>query len=127
MAIQLWTGRVEAKEETPTNTGLNFRQGAQVTIVSSGYARNDPQADYFGPCGFHRFFGDSAPAPDENIGALLVKTGKIYTAVGGGLLKWPPPTDDNVEFVYNDTRGNYSNNDGGFDVTMQYDDKDLLA
>jgi len=57
----------------------------------------------------------------------LVKTGRIYTAVGGGLLNWSPPTDDNVEFVYNDSRGAYDDNAGGFDVTIQYDDEDLIG
>ncbi len=124
MAIQIWTGRVEANQEVPVNTGLNFRQGARVTIVSSGFA-SCGEVQMYGPSGRFKMYDNGAPASEENIGALLVKTGRIFTAVGGGLLNWSPPTDDNVEFVYNDRRGAYGNNIGGFDVTMQYDDRDL--
>ncbi len=127
MAIQIWTGRVEAIQEAPINTGLNFRQGARVTIVSSGFARCKDEFALVGPSGYLEQKRTIAPAPEENIGALLVKTGRIYTAVGGGLLNWSPPTDDNVEFVYNDSRGAYDDNAGGFDVTIQYDDEDLIG
>jgi len=113
--------------ETPVNTGLNFRQGARVTIVSSGFARCGPSYDSYGPTGNIMFSAVEVIAPEEWVGALLVKTGNIYTSVGGGLLNWTPPTDDNVEFVYNDTPEWYGDNAGGFDVTMQYDDEDLIG
>jgi hypothetical protein len=125
MALQIWTGRVEASQEVPVNTNLNFRQGAHVTIVSTGFARFGDDQRLEGPSGRFEFHRSDAPAPEENIGALLAKTGRVFTAIAGGLLNWAPPTDDNVEFVYNDRRGTYGNNAGGFDVTMQYDDQEL--
>lgn len=125
MAIKIWTGRVEAKQEVPVNTELNFRRGARITIVSSGFARFAGDTEMRGPSGKYQLRRADAPAPNENIGALLVKTGTICSAVGGGLLNWSPPTDDNVEFVYNDRPRTYADNAGHFDVTMQYDNNDL--
>ena len=126
MAIQTWTGRVDAKTETPISTGLNFRPGARVIIVSSGTAQAGENLRWSGPSGIGLFVHGDSLAPEEWILALLVKTGSIYTSVGGGLLNWSPPTDDNVEFVVNDVPGLYGDNRGGFDVIMQYDDENLM-
>ena len=126
MATQQWNGRVESNQEAGVNTGLNFRQGATVTIVSSGWARYSDDRELYGPSGSFGTRRTNAPSPEEPIGALLVKTGRVFTPVGGGLLNWAPPTDDNVEFLFNDVPGKYGDNVAGFDVTMQYDDDELI-
>ncbi len=132
MAIQSWSGYVAANSSSPINTGLNLRSNASVTIVSEGFGRNySPEGTegvgYCGPSGYFRQTHDNAASPVHYIGALLAKTGAIYTAVGGGLLDWSPPTDDNLEFVYNDriVDDGYGDNNGGFNVTIKYDDEEL--
>lgn len=125
MAIQTWIGRVDAKSETPISTRLNFRPDARVIIVSSGTALAGAGWPWSGPTGVGLAVRGDCLAPEEWVLALLVKTGSIYTPVGGGLLNWSPPTDDNVEFVVNDVPRYYGDNGGGFDVMMQYDDEDL--
>ena len=124
MSKRIWKGRVEAMNGGPTSTQLNFRNGAKVTVVSQGFAsRGD---EFTGPSGKYGMTRWNAISPDNYIGALLVKTGGVYTAAGGGLLNWTPPSDDNVEFIYNDTRGGFGDNAGGYDVEMEYDTEDLL-
>lgn len=127
MAINIWSGHVDAKNETPVNTGLNFSLDAKVTIVSSGTAALGDGHTWFGPSGqVHETRGHNISPGNWKL-ALLVKTGKIYTPIKGGLLNWTVPTDDNVEFVVNEEPGKYGDNYGGFDVTMQYDDEDLIG
>ncbi|MCY2978037.1 MAG: hypothetical protein NTU79_05150 [Planctomycetota bacterium] len=126
MTLQVWTGHVNAIDETPVSTELNFKAGSKVTIVSSGFAAYKA-AYWFGPSGQFQKQSPDLVAPNELTGALLVKCGHTYTSVVGGLLNWSPPTDDNLEFVYNDAPGGYFNNDGGFDLQMQYDTDDLQS
>jgi len=118
---------VDVTQGAPRNTGLNFRPGAQIHIVSDGTAKYDPSVEAFGPSGCIGMHRANTPAPNENIGALLVKTGSIYTPLSGGRLDWQPPTDDNLELVYNDTWNGYANNFGSFDVTIEYDQADLMS
>lgn len=119
-----WRGRVEAANQGPTSTHLNFRNGAKVTIVSQGFAsRGD---EFTGPSGKYGMMRTNAISPDNYIGALLVKNGGVYTAVGGGLLNWIPLSDDNIEFIFNDVLGGFGNNQGGYDIEMEYDTDDLL-
>jgi hypothetical protein len=124
--------QVDSKKEVPENTGLYFKTGAKVTIVSSGWARHGDTAEaqtseMRGAHGRYDWYRHNARVPDKRIGALLVKNGQNYTALEGGLLNWSPPHTDVLELVYNDTVGGYSNNDGFFVVQIEYDPNDLLA
>jgi hypothetical protein len=121
-----WEGRVDAKNEAPINTGLNFKRGSKITIVASGYARPKDDWHLVGAAGYVRERRNDAPAPDAPIGALIAKTGEIYTFIGCGLINWSPPTDDNLQLLYNDRRGTYHDNEGGFNVQIVYDEDSLL-
>jgi hypothetical protein len=106
---------------------LNFRQDAEVTIISNGTARLGEGHAWVGPSGVGHKTNGNYISPEDWGMARLVKTGSIYTPVRGGLLNWSVPTDDNIAFVVNDEPGKYGYNRGGFDVTMEYDDEDLIG
>jgi len=143
MAWHTKTVHVPASSHNPISTGLNFAEGAKVTIVSEGVALIGPIKEGWKYQGAE---GETAPSPppeafgftrismEANWGALLAATGTVFTPLHGGLLNWSPPTDDNLSFIVNDTLNavrelpnGFSDNQGGFDVTVWYNDKDLVG
>ena len=130
MAIKEWTGYVNATSETPMNSELNLKKGSKVTIVASGEAsicQGSDKHPYVGPTGECKKTLPNLIARNEYRGALLIKNGDILTPIGGGLIDWPVPNDNNMEFIINDIPGGYHDNLGGFWVTLKYNDQDLLA
>lgn len=148
MTMQTLIIDVPANSRNPISTGLNFSTNAKVTIVSKGVVTLRGVASLLGaakdtwngPTGqpfVEEQYQVACIAPQAYAGALLATTGTIYTPVEGGLLNWTPPSDDNLSFVVNDTLvfeaedgivyNGYSDNLGTFQVTIQYDDDDLVG
>ena len=104
MAIRTWKGYVNATSETPITSELNLKTGSLVTIVSNGEAsicKVSVEFPTVGPTGIIKPILplEGIIAPNANQSALLIKTGDIYTPIGGGLIDWPIPNDNNLELV----------------------------
>jgi hypothetical protein len=120
-----WTEFVSATNSNPTSSGLRRSSNeTRIYIMSGGTANRGGGNPTTGPTGEVGKTYNNAIQPQYNIGALLVKTGNYYYPVGGGII-WNPPTDDVIEFIYNDTYGGFGNNTGGYRVTIEYTKGDL--
>jgi hypothetical protein len=126
MAMETMHVNVDARRKAPTNTGLTFKEGAEITIVSEGRARYSEDARMHGPRGaIPSFMRADAPAPRIPIGSLLAKIGDFYIQVGPTFTGNVPQGE--LGFVYNDRPGMYRDNDGHFSVTIVFNGDDVIS
>jgi hypothetical protein len=117
---------VSARNPLPTSSELRRSSPeTRITITSRGQANRGGGNRLESPYGEIGKKYKNAISPENYIGALLVKTGYYYTPIEGGLVNWKPPTDNIIEFIYNDTHGGFNNNTGGFTVIIEYNIGDL--
>ncbi|MGY2441012.1 LecA/PA-IL family lectin [Pseudomonas sp. SDO52101_S400] len=91
--------------------------------MASGWVERGSGRAY-GPQGDESLVGSYKPAglvyPDGLVGALLMKIGDDYlTPINNGVLRWTVPTDGELTFLVNDLAGDYGNNSGSFNVSVE--------
>jgi hypothetical protein len=119
----IWSGTVDAKLESGKKTGFKVKKGDVITIIASGWVERGSGRAY-GPQGDESLVGSYKPAglvyPDGLVGALLMKIGDDYlTPINTGVFRWTVPTDGELTFLINDLAGDYGNNSGSFNVSVE--------
>ncbi len=129
------TFTVRANNPNPTNTQLRFRKDAKINIVSRGTINIGGHHIHAGPVGrtyvppreLPETYGWKRLYPSQNYGALMALCGSEVKAIGGGLLNWSMRTPDPLRLHINDAEPLYNDNDGFFEVDVEYDTSDLYA
>lgn len=126
MALRTWYGTLEAANAQGVAPGINLRGGATITVVSRGFARYKT-GEWYGPSGKYQATAAGTAAPDEPVGAVILRIGDFVTSIGGGLMDFViPGPGGQVKFEYNDRQGKFDDNTGSYDIAMRYDDADTF-
>ncbi len=125
-----WAGLVPANKERGQTTGLQLRKGDFISVVASGYIRygtksrqiSDPQSTIPSEIGDDPYY----PIATARLTALIGNDGIRYP-IGTGVLNWSVPTDGELRFLFRDSPGDYGDNHGAFEVTVQVQRRMILT
>lgn len=106
-----WSGEVDASLEKGQPTGLQLKKGDVISVVAHGWVKYDPsETTWAAPQGCV----NGVPA---GLTLVAVISGNIYQ-IGNGVLHWSVPVDGELNFLFADQNGAFSNNSGSFTVNV---------
>lgn len=115
---EIWAGKVDAKLETGSATGIKVKKGDVITITASGTAYRATGAAS-GPDGDEGYKPDGLLYQQAPVGSLVMQIGDQYFPVKSKLSNWTVPADGEITFFFNDKPRGFHDNKGGFDVNIQ--------
>ncbi|MCT7375470.1 LecA/PA-IL family lectin [Chelativorans salis] len=117
----MWHGKLDASAEQGKATSVHLKEDDVITITVTGSAKNGPAAPEEGPDGDPQNKDPKAILPGTNVGAVLMRIGKNgeLKEIGTGVSHHHFQEEGEITFLYNDVPGEYGNNSGTFDVTVE--------